>query len=429
MLTFASTRILSRANAVRRRFCITSISALFLATTVACSDQTDGVVLGLYKFQENYFGDVVARCNEAAAGRYTIEVHVLPRAADGQREQLVRRLAARDESMDILGLDVTWIAEFAEAGWILPWTGADSVAAVEGLLPGPLATMTWEDTVFAVASHTNVQLLWYRSDLVPDPPETWDEMLDIADSLAAAGAPHVIAFTGAQYEGLVVGFNTLVESFGGTLLSDDGTRSAVDERTVRALELLRRFATSAGASPALGNSHEAEAQAQMENGYAAFELNWPYVAAAMRENNPAMVDDFAFTTYPAVVPGQPARVTTGGLDYAVGAYSRQPEFAREAILCLRSRENQKFMMLNNGTPPSFRSLYDDPSLKAAYPMLDVIRETLDRAVSRPKTPFYQNVSTVVADVLSPLDRIDPSETAKELDERIQAALESRGLLP
>lgn len=142
-----------------------------------------------------------------------------------------------------------------------------------------------------------------------------------------------------------------------------------------------------------------------------------------------MVDDFAFTTYPAVVPGQPARVTTGGLDYAVGAYSRQPEFAREAILCLRSRENQKFMMLNNGTPPSFRSLYDDPSLKAAYPMLDVIRETLDRAVSRPKTPFYQNVSTVVADVLSPLDRIDPSETAKELDERIQAALESRGLLP
>jgi multiple sugar transport system substrate-binding protein len=25
--------------------------------------------------------------------------------------------------MDILGLDVTWEAEFAEAGWILPWTG------------------------------------------------------------------------------------------------------------------------------------------------------------------------------------------------------------------------------------------------------------------------------------------------------------------
>ncbi|HET6615829.1 MAG TPA: ABC transporter substrate-binding protein [Dehalococcoidia bacterium] len=407
----------------------TVATALVLAANLACSDKADGIVLGLYKYQENFFDEVLARCNDAAAGRYTIELHVLPRAADGQREQLVRRLAARDETMDILGLDVTWVAEFAEAGWILPWTDADSIAAVEDMLPGPLATMTWQDTVYAVAANTNVQLLWYRTDLVPEPPSTWDEMLDMADSLAAAGAPHVIAFTGAQYEGLVVGFNTLLESYGGTLLSEDGRRSAVDENTVRALALLKRFATSSASSPALGNSHEAEAQAQMENGYAAFELNWPYVWAAMRANNPAMMDVFAFTNYPAVVPGRPARVTTGGLDYAVGAYSRQPELVREAILCLRSRENQKFMTLNNGTPPTFRSLYDDPSLKAAYPMLDIIQDQLDRAVARPKTPFYQNVSTVIADVLSPLDGIEPRATARELDARIQAALESRGLLP
>ena len=42
----------------------------------------------------------------------------LPNAADGQRLQLVRRLAAHDSTMDIMGLDVTWEAEFAEAGWI-----------------------------------------------------------------------------------------------------------------------------------------------------------------------------------------------------------------------------------------------------------------------------------------------------------------------
>src|SRR5690606_11808279 len=309
----------------------------------------------------------------------------------------------------------------------LPWTGEDRIAAVEDILPGPLETMTWQDTVYAVAANTNVQLLWYRTDLVAEPPETWDEMLAMADSLAAAGKPHVIAFTGAQYEGLVVGFNTLLESFGGSLLSEDGIRPAVDENTVRALELLKRFATSAGASPSLGNSHEAEAQAQ--NGFAAFELNWPYVWAAMKSNNPGLMDVFAFTHYPSVVRGRPARVTTGGLDYAVSSYSRHPDLAREAILCLRSRENQKFMTLNNGTPPTFRSLYDDPSLAAAYPMLDIIRDQLERAVSRPKTPFYQNVSTVVSYVLSPLDGIDPETTANELRERIAAALESRGLLP
>ncbi|MGH7481376.1 MAG: ABC transporter substrate-binding protein [Longimicrobiales bacterium] len=403
--------------------------AALLVAVAACTPAPEGVVLNLYKYQENFFDEVVARCNAAAAGRYTIVLNVLPRAADGQREQLVRRLAAHDETMDILGLDVTWIAEFAEAGWILPWTAEDSIAAVEDMLPGPLATMTWQDTVYAVAANTNVQLLWYREDLVPRPPETWTEMLAMAEALEAAGEPHVIAFTGAQYEGLVVGFNTLLASYGGSLLTEDGTRATVDENTVRALALLKRFATSDGASEALSNSHEAEAQAQMENGYAAFELNWPYVWAAMKQNNPDMAEVFAFTHYPSVVPGRPARVTTGGLDYAVSAYSRHAELAREAILCLRSRENQKFMTLNNGTPPTYRSLYQDPELEAAYPMLDVIETQLEHAVSRPKTPFYQNVSTVVSAALSPPSEIEPREVARELEERIQAALESRGVLP
>ena len=56
------------------------------------------------------------QCSQASGGRYRISYNKLPRAADGQRQQLVRRLAAEDDSMDILGLDVTWAAEFAEAG-------------------------------------------------------------------------------------------------------------------------------------------------------------------------------------------------------------------------------------------------------------------------------------------------------------------------
>jgi multiple sugar transport system substrate-binding protein len=372
---------------------------------------------------------VLARCNAAAEGRYAIRVNVLPRDADGQREQMVRRLAARDESMDILGLDVTWIAEFAEAGWILEWTGGDRDAALEDVLPGPLETMTWDGRIYAVAANTNVQLLWYRKDLVPTPPATWDEMLAMAEALAAEGRPHAIAFTGARYEGLVVGFNTMLASFGGSLVSEDGRRATVNEATLRALRLLERFAESAGAGAALANSREAEAQAQMENGFAAFELNWPYVWAAMQLNNPQMADVFGFARYPSVVPGEPARVTTGGLDYAVSAYSQHPALAREAILCLRSRANQKLMALNAGNAPTYASLYVDPEMQAAYPMLAIVRDQLRNAASRPETPFYQNVSTIVADALSPPSAIAPEETARELQARIQEALESKGLLP
>ena len=44
--------------------------------------------------------------------------------ADPQREQLVRRLGAEDSSVDLIGMDIPWTAEFANAGWLRPYTGA-----------------------------------------------------------------------------------------------------------------------------------------------------------------------------------------------------------------------------------------------------------------------------------------------------------------
>ena len=73
-----------------------------------------------------YSGSFVAAakdCSAASGGEYSIAIQTLPTAADDQREQLVRRSAAKDSSLDILGLDVVWEAEFAEAGWIVPFTG------------------------------------------------------------------------------------------------------------------------------------------------------------------------------------------------------------------------------------------------------------------------------------------------------------------
>ena len=44
---------------------------------------------------------------KASGGKYTISINTLPTDADGQRQELVRRLAAKDSSIDIIGMDVT----------------------------------------------------------------------------------------------------------------------------------------------------------------------------------------------------------------------------------------------------------------------------------------------------------------------------------
>ncbi len=72
-----------------------------------------------------------------------------------------------------MGLDVTWESEFANAGWIEPWTGTYKTQAESGTLKPALETALWHGQLYAVPDNSNTQLLWYRSDLVKSPPTTW----------------------------------------------------------------------------------------------------------------------------------------------------------------------------------------------------------------------------------------------------------------
>jgi multiple sugar transport system substrate-binding protein len=404
-----------------------------LAVTVAvaaCADDAQGPpVISLYYAPEQNLPQVVEACNEQAAGRYRIDYQVLPRDADEQRVQMVRRLAAQDNDMDILGLDVTWTQEFASAEWIREWTGAYQAEAEQDTLPAALESASYEGRLYAAPKNTNVQLLWYRTDLVDEPPATWDEMIEMSRQLRDQGQPYQIITMGAQYEGLVVLYNTLTESAGGQIVNEAGDEAVVDQGAVAALALLQRFATAGVTSPAFANAMEDDARLAFQAGDAAFQLNWPYVYPAMQQDAPELAENVGWARYPAVNPGEPSRVTAGGFNLAISAYSRHPQEAFEAALCLRNPENQLFSAVNDGVPPTIESVYDDPELESAYPMGELILETLLEASNRPLTPAYQNVSTVMSTTLSPPAAIEPEATAARLRDQIQAALESRGVLP
>ena len=204
------------------------------------------------------FDKIIESCNEEANGEYRIVGNLTPSDADGQREQFVRRLAAHDDGMDLLGMDVTWTAEFAEAGWIRELKGEQKAAAEEDAIKPALETAMWKDKLYAIPKHTNVQLLWYRPSLTPEAPTTWDQITEEAQKLKDEGKPHVISVTGAQYEGYVVVFNTILASLGGTLVNEDSTEVTVDDKTVQALEILKDLATGGLASASLSNSQEPE---------------------------------------------------------------------------------------------------------------------------------------------------------------------------
>lgn len=420
-----------RRHANRRGRLAAVVAAVIATTSVltACGPSQPPNTINLYISPEENLQQIVDRCNRKADGRYHIVYHKLPRGADNQRAQMVRRLAAHDSGMDILGLDTTWTAEFANAGWIRPWTGANKREAMRGTLPGPLESATYEGELYAAPKNTNVQLLWYRADLVDHAPKTWAEMIEMSQRLKAQGKPYRILLPGAEYEGFVVEFNTLVASAGGTIVSDDGERAVVDEGVVKALEILKKLATSGVTSPSFSNAKEDDVRRAFQNGKGAFQLNWPYVYASMKEEAPELAKKVEWARYPAVYPGKPSRVTIGGFNLAVSSYSDQPRKAFDAALCLRNPRHQKIQAIKAGVPPTIGSVYKGPKMAEKYPMRETIKAELKNAAVRPVTPAYQSVSTVLSNLLSPPSSIQPEKTAKRMREEVQKALDSRGVLP
>lgn len=422
----------------------------------ACGGGSDGSVpvLRWYVFDEpsGAFVDAAEACTEAADGAYRIEVAPLPTNADEQREQIARRLAAQDSDLDIIGMDVIWTAEFAQAGWILPWEGEDAAAASEGRLEPAVRSATYDDQLYGIPFTSNAQLLWYRDDLTAEPPETWDEMIDAAEALEVDGEPHLIQVQGERYEGLVVWFTTLVASAGTTILNDDGTEVVLErEPTERALEVMRRLSRSVAADPSLSTSREDQARLAWESGGSAFMANYAFVwpSANSSRSGPAaeVAPRMRWARFPGIEPGEPSRVAIGGINLGVGAYSEHPDLAREAATCIAGEDNQLVAVTRGGLLPSSESVYDDPEMAdtpltddsdepierdgepiPATPYADTMRETLADAVTRPQTPYYNDVALAISRTLHPTRDIDPERDVDRLRDAIEKALAGEGLL-
>ncbi len=192
---------------------------------------------------------------------------------------------------------------------------------------------------------------------------------------------------------------------------------------------MKELADSPAADPSLSVQMENQNRLAMEAGTAAFELNYPFVYPSMKADNPAMFKNFKWALYPEVTPGVPAKVTIGGVDLAVSAYSQHKNLAFQAALCLRDSQNQIIGAEVGGVPPTIASLYNDPALYADYPFhADILTELEDASV-RPQTPLYQVVSIDLSHQISPPSGINPTGTVQSMATQITNALQSKGLVP
>jgi multiple sugar transport system substrate-binding protein len=380
---------------------------------------------------------IAERCSQQSGGRYQIKFEFLPAQADQQREQLVRRLGAEDDSLDLLGLDVVWTGEFANAGWIAPVPAAAEQAVTEIVFSSVLRTARFKNRLYTVPIWSNTQLLWYRKDRVPRPPKTWDELIDMAERLGPDEGQFQIQAN--RYEGLVVLANQLIESAGTSILAGPTTQKLDKAPTERALEILARLSRSKAAPPNLTTSTEDSGRLAFEgeegNSTTSFMINYPYVYPSAK-GNPAAKNIFqamGVAKYPQVDPDKPSKPPIGGINVGVSAYSKHKAQAFAALQCLVKPENQLEVAQLSGLPPVRSDLYDRSEIEEIYPgFADLIKTSIQDAAPRPSiSPAYQDLSLAIQRALHPTTKIDPynvEPTYDELRDKVDQAIKREGLL-
>jgi multiple sugar transport system substrate-binding protein len=301
----------------------------------------------------------------------------------------------------------------------------------DGVFDSVVQSASFEGKLYGAPHSSNTQVLWYRTDLVDQPPQTWDEMLAESEQLGPEG---IIQVQANRYEGFTVFFNMLVESAGTQMVDETGTEVVLEqEPTERALEVMGQFGNSPTApAPDVDTSDEGSAALGFEAGSSAFMLNYTFAFASANANAPDIAKNMGAAVLPEVVEGEPSAPPLGGFNLGISEFSNNPELAFEAATCLVNDESALTTTMLDGLPPAREHLYEDPVVQEAYPdFAEQVRASIENAAPRPQTPAYTDLSLAIQRTLHPVGSIDPSDTEKAYDElrsALEDAVQREGLL-
>jgi multiple sugar transport system substrate-binding protein len=343
-------------------------------------------------------------------------------AADAQHDDLVQHFQAKDPNYDVVDVDVVWTAEFAAKGWLLPLKG-DYAIDTSKMLPATVKTATYNGTLYAAPKTSDGGLLYYRKDLVPTPPKTWDEMMGDC-SIAKQHQMDCYAGQFFKYEGLTCNATEAINTGGGQVVKDDGKTPNVDTpEAAKGLSLLADAYKNGNIPQQAITYKEEESRHSFEDGKLLFLRNWPYVFnLATTDASSQVKDKFGVAPLPGLTG--PGASTLGGHNSAISAYSGHKQTALDFLKFLVNDENEKWYATQGSLAPSLAALYDDPTLVSKLAYLPVLKISIQNAVPRPVSPFYPAVTKAIQD--NSYAAIKGEKTVQQALKDMQAAIQAAG---
>ena len=344
--------------------------------------------------------DLVKQFNQEHRGVINLKVIRGPLETEAMSDLAISSLLLGKAPFDVLLMDVTWLPKYAAAGWMVPLEDYFNDNDINELATGAREGNSYNDHLYRWPLTADMGLLYYRTDLMDQPPETPEDLILMSQSLQKhQKVDWGYVWQGRQYEGLSCVYLEMIDGFGGDWLQTSTNQIGLNSTPgVEAAAWLQDLIDQGVSPEAVTNYAESEALQSFKVGDSAFMRNWPYAWAKLQKSDSAVKGNVGITTMVAE-PGH-STATLGSWGLAVLQGSSHVEASIEAIRFLTSESAQKELFLKYGYTPTQQRVFDDPQLLQESPILAEFGKALKVAKPRPQTPLYAQISDVLQRQLS-----------------------------
>lgn len=344
----------------------------------------------------------------------------------GYFTNVTTQLVGGTDEFDLVQDNTTYMTELAAAGVLEPWDDYLNNPDLTDLKAYDLddlpVKLTYEGKIYCIPTDLSSQVYYYRKDLINEPAETWEDLIELAEkNTGTADTPYgavLTAMTGGPEAPKI--FYTVLWSYGGDVINENGEVVVNSEAVRKAAEVYRALKpympedVTTYNYPKVFDALKAGSVAQ----------TGPFWNAAW--NNMKMSDsDFKDKYGIALIPG--VRQADGSINRApqthgwglvMNAQSRNKLAAWKFLYFATSVEGFNIRGANGGS--IFRPSILSAPENADNPYFPVMAETYALARMEPLVPYYTKMHEIlnqmVADILTTDKSLDSilERTEKDL---------------
>lgn len=258
-----------------------------------------------------------------------------------------------------------------------------------------------DNKVYGIGHSVEVFTLFYRKDLIEKPPETFDELEQIAKDLTKNNM-YGWATPGGKGEHACSTWSTFLWSWGGRYFDRQWNPIFNSAEGEGALDFYYRLQRQY-APPEVGAWGNEETVAAMQQGVVAMIQMWPGFGGAMDDpRSSTVVGKVGYAPMPKGPSGQ-AIPRFGMWGQMVNADTKNP---REAFYwVVWSTTKDKFLRFWAPSPPgtgnpSRLSTFENQELAAKFPWWPANRAAIERGRERPSIPEWEQYTVAIGDALN-----------------------------